>query len=137
MLNKVPNYMFWKYHIINKYDNKNIYFNSKIIHQIMIFLLKKDLYILYFIYFKKKYNLENIINNFKEFSIYAKKNVRNFMRKSHYTQLKIIRYNDWFVLHILLYSTDYKGGEFERKSNESFFRYRHLYYYLLLPQDKF
>ena len=60
----------------------------------MIFLLRKDLYILYFIYFRKKYNLDIILNNFKEFSIYAKKNVRNFMRKSHYTQLKIVRYND-------------------------------------------
>lgn len=137
LLSKVPTYMFWKYQILTKFNVKNIYFNSKIIHQIMIFLLRKDLYFLYFTFFRKKYDFDNIINNFEEMNMIAKKNIRNFMRKANYTQLKITKYDQWFILQMLLYSTDFKENEFIIKANESFFRYRHLYLYLLSNNGDF
>jgi hypothetical protein len=93
LLNKVPTYMFWKYHLINKFNNNKLYFKCKIIYQIIIFLLKKDIYLLYFFFFKKKYNIDEIINTYNELEIYLKISVRNYMRKIFYSQLKITRYN--------------------------------------------
>lgn len=123
--------MVWKYHIANKNESNKLYFKSRVIHKILIFLLKNDLILLYYIFNKKKYNLDKKLNNFNELKYYAKKRVRSFMRKILYTQLKITKYNNWFILNIVLYTTFKKKNLLDKRAQETYFRFRHLYYYLV------
>lgn len=137
LLSKVPIYMFWRYHLINKFNNNNLYFKSRIIYQIIIFLLRKDIYYLFYKLNKKKSYIQETINIFNEKEAYVKKSIRNFMRKIFYSQLKITRCNSWFILYMAFFTTDRKKHITLKKANESFFRLKHLYHYLTPAYNKF
>lgn len=137
LLNKVPHNMVWKYHLVNKFQSNKLYFKAKIIHQILVFLFKNDVTFLYFIRKKKKYNLGYRLNNYDEIRYYVKKKIRSFMRKILYTQVRITRYKSWLILNIILYTTFKKKRVLERKAQETYFRFRHLYYYLTPSLNNF
>ena len=129
--------MVWKYHLVNKFQRNKLYFKAKIIHQILVFLLKNDVIFLYYIRKKKKYNLGYRLNNYDELRYYVKKKVRSFMRKILYTQIRITRYKFWLILNIILYTTFKKKKVLQRKAQETYLRFRHLYYYLTPSLNNF
>ncbi len=129
--------MVWKYHLVNKFQRNKLYFKAKIIHQILVFLLKNDVIFLYYIRKKKKYNLGYRLNNYDELRYYVKKKIRSFMRKILYTQVRITRYKFWLILNIILYTTFKKKKVLQRKAQETYLRFRHLYYYLTPSLNNF
>lgn len=129
--------MVWKYHLVNKFQRNKLYFKAKIIHQILVFLFKNDVIFLYYIRKKKKYNLGYRLNNYDELRYYVKKKIRSFMRKILYTQARITRYKSWLILNIILYTTFKKKKVLQRKAQETYLRFRHLYYYLTPSLNNF
>lgn len=130
LLNKVPENMVWKYNIVNKFNKNNIYFNSKLISQILTFLIKKDVYLLYFRKKKKIFFKKKKINDFLNVEIYFRKKVRNLKRKILYSQLRITRLSDWFIINLVTFTTFKSKNRLLLKNEETYFRLRHYYHYL-------
>jgi hypothetical protein len=59
------------------------------------------------------------------------------MRKILYTQVRITRYKFWLILNIILYTTFKKKKVLQRKAQETYLRFRHLYYYLTPSLNNF
>ena len=137
LLNRVPENMVWKYNIQNKFNKNNIYLNSRMISQIITFLLKKDIYLLYFRKKKLKFNLKKNYNVFLNLELYLRKRVKNFMRKIFYSQLRITRLGEWFIINVVIFTTFKSKNKLLIKTNEVYFRLRHYYHYLTPKLNQF
>ena len=129
--------MVWKYNLVNKFNNNNIYLNSRIISQIITFLLKKDLYLLYFRKKKIKFSLKKKYNTFLDLELHLRKSVKNFMRKIFYSQLRITRLSEWFIINVIIFNTFKSKDKILIKTNEVYFRLRHYYHYLTPKINQF
>lgn len=124
--------MVWKYNIVSKFNKNNIYWNSRLISQILTFLYKRDVYLNYYRIKKNKFLK---LLEFKEYldeeiELYLIKRVKNFRRKIFYTQLRITRLEKWLFIYSIIYNTYQFKKKILLKVQESYIRLRHYYHYL-------
>lgn len=124
--------MVWKYNIVSKFNKNNVYWNSRLISQILTFLYKRDVYLNYYRIKKNKFLK---LLEFKEYldeeiELYLIKRVKNFRRKIFYTQLRITRLEKWLFIYSIIYNTYQLKKKTLLKVQESYIRLRHYYHYL-------
>ena len=124
----------WKYNIFNLNDKKNLFFKSKLLALIFEFFLKKSIYLT----FLRKKNVK-----FKNYQInitilnYRLKATKKLAKRIYLSQLIISYFNSWLIFKINIYLILKKRKKLIKKANESFFRFKHLYYYLTPDFNKF
>lgn len=124
--------MVWKYNIVSKFNKNSIYWNSRLISQILTFLYKRDVYLKY--YRVKKNSFLKLIDYSEfldgEIELYLIKRSKNVRRKIFYSQLKITRLANWLFIYSITYNTYKIKKKIIIKFQESYFRLRHYYHYL-------
>jgi hypothetical protein len=134
LLNKAAYSMPWKYNILDLNDKRNLFFKSKLFISIFEFFLKKSIYLSFLK--KKNIKFKNYHSNIKILN-YRQKATKKLAKRIYLSQLVITKFNSWVIFKINIYLILKKKKKLIVKSNESFFRLKHLYYYLTPSSNKF
>lgn len=138
LLNKVGYSMSWKNNILNKYDQKNIFFKSILVTHLLTFLTKNSIFI--FFWNQNKNYLKSYINDSSQ-EIFLKRReerLKKTSKKFYNSQVSILYFNSWYLIKIYSYCTKKNIIKIRYElAQESFFRYKFKYIIMSANKNKF